>query len=105
MRVLIGVLVLGCCAWQTRTRLEDWRSDEALWTAAVAVAERSPRARLNLAVALERRSAFDEARAAAQTAARLAVNQGDVDVAQRADRLLIWLAMAQDSSCASDSPC
>lgn len=97
--------MLGLCAYQTFARLEDWRSDEALWTSAVAVAPAAPRPALNLAVALERRSAHDAAARWARTAADLALVRGDGDVLKRAHGLLTWIALAQDSSCVSDSPC
>ena len=50
MRVLIGALVLGLCAWHTHTRSQDWRSDEALWTSAAISSPSLPRPALNLSV-------------------------------------------------------
>ena len=54
MRVLVGVLVLCLCAWRAHDRSQDWRSDEALWRAAVTSAPAQPRPALNLAVAYAR---------------------------------------------------
>lgn len=51
MRGLIAVLLLGLSAWQTHTRLEAWRSDQALFLAAVQVTPRAPRPWLNLGAA------------------------------------------------------
>ena len=59
-RVLIGVLVLGLCAWRTTTRAQDWRSDEALWSSAQASAPTLPRPALNLAVAYGRMGRWEE---------------------------------------------
>lgn len=51
MRVLIGALILGLCAWRTHTRAGDWRSDRALWTAATVTTPDAPRPWLNLTAA------------------------------------------------------
>lgn len=58
MRVLIGALILGLCAWRTHTRAGDWRSDQALWTAATVSAPQVPRPWLNLAAAKWRTGQF-----------------------------------------------
>lgn len=60
VRVLIGALILASCAVQTAQRVRVWRSDEALWTAAVAVAP-TTRALINLAAALARQGRWEEA--------------------------------------------
>lgn len=71
-RVLIGLLVLGLCAWRTHERAQDWRSDQALWSAAVRTAPTLPRPRANLGAALLRTGRFAEASEAVRQAARLA---------------------------------
>ena len=61
MRVLVGVLVLLTCAWQTHTRSQDWRSDEALWQSAVREAPSRVRPALNLARVYLRQGEWDQA--------------------------------------------
>lgn len=63
MRLVIGALVLGLCAWQTGTRAQDWRTDPALWTAAAHTSPTVARAALNAAVAYSRVGQWDEGRA------------------------------------------
>jgi hypothetical protein len=48
MRVLIGALVLAVCASASAHRLEAWRSNRALWTAAVITTPQSPEAALRM---------------------------------------------------------
>lgn len=91
MRALVAALLLGLCAWRSHVRLEAWRSDEALWTAAVAVSPDLPRPSLNLAVAQMRASRIDAAVIHAESALRLAQVRGDVEAARRAVGLLIWI--------------
>lgn len=50
MRVLIGALLVGLCAWQTHARAFAWRTDQALWTSATVTAPTLPRPWINLAV-------------------------------------------------------
>lgn len=61
MRVLVGVLVLGLCAWQTHARIADWRSEQAIWTAATVTSPTLSRPWLNLAVTYLRTSQEDAA--------------------------------------------
>lgn len=105
MRVLVAALVLGLCAVCTSARLQDWRSDEALWRSAAVVASASPRPALNLAVALQRRSADVDAAAWAQRAARLADTRSDVVAGGKAHQLLTWIALTSPSLCVSSAPC
>ena len=61
MRVLVGALLLSLCAFATQNRLTEWRSDEALFTAAVRVAPRLPRPALNLGAAFSQQGRWDDA--------------------------------------------
>lgn len=51
MRVLIGALLLGVCGWQTHRRAEEWRTDQALWSAAHQTAPGLARPLSNLGIA------------------------------------------------------
>ena len=105
MRVLVVALLLGLCACRTHVQLETWRSDEALWRAAVAISPDRPRPALNLAVALERRGAISEACRWISRASALAVLRQAPDTLRLADGFRRWIAvMHADSgsdSCAS----
>ena len=59
--MLIGALILWLCAWRTHDRLEDWRSDEALWRSAVQTSPTLARPMVNLAGALARQGHYEEA--------------------------------------------
>lgn len=91
MRVLIGALILLVCAWRTQDRLEDWRSDRALFTAAVAVTPDWPRPHLNLGYALGRVGEADAAFQATVRAVQLAHSQGNTWIQERAARQFVWL--------------
>jgi len=91
MRVLIGVLVLSACAWRTHDRVQDWRSDEALFAAAVAVTPDWPRPRLNYGYALGRAGRPDPAFTQTVTALDQASRRGDLWLMERARRQLAWL--------------
>lgn len=67
--MLIAALILGLCVWRTHDRLKDWRSDAALWRAAVQTAPQLSRPMVNLAGALTRQGHYAEAWALAQQAA------------------------------------
>ena len=71
MRVLVGVLVLLTCAWQTHTRSQDWRSDEALWMSAVVSGPSLPRPALNLSVVYGRQGDWNQSAAWAHRAIAL----------------------------------
>lgn len=102
MRVLVAALLLGLCAYQAFARLEQWRSDEALWTAAVAVSPGTPRPALNLAVALDRRGASAEARVWAVKAHGLALQRQSIDAQGKAHALITWIDLVRLSpDCAS----
>ena len=95
MRVLVGVLVLGLCGWQTFARVPDWRADQALWAAATVTAPMLPRPWLNLAVTAMRSSREPEAWVYLDRA--VAVSQHPRHVARRpivlskARSVLLWL--------------
>ena len=93
MRVLIAALVLGLCAAGSHARVQDWRSDEALWRAAISVSE-TPRGLLNLAVALGARSADDEARMWTIRAMTHAEAIGATETGRRARAYLDVLSLA-----------
>lgn len=97
--------MLGLCAYQTSTRLWDWRSDEALWRAAVAVSPEAPRPALNLAAALVHRSARDEAAFWAARAVELARARGDDRVEHRATATLTWIDLMRASPDCASSRC
>lgn len=99
MRVLVAALLLGLCAWRTHARLEAWRSDEALWTAAVAVSPDLPRPALNLAAAQARASRIVAAVTHAETALRLAEARQDTEAARRAVGLLTWIDVLHTPLC------
>lgn len=72
MRVLVGALVLVLCAWRTHDRAMDWRSDEALWSAAVVSAPDLPRPALSLGMAYARLGHWEQSAAWTGRAADLA---------------------------------
>lgn len=88
MRVLVGALVLLACAGQTHTRLKDWRSDQALFTSAVAVTPTAPRPWLNLASAYIRQGQRAEGLRTTLMAARLAESRQDTRMLRVVDRHL-----------------
>lgn len=61
MRIYVGALLLLLCAWRTHERAQAWRSDVALWTAAVASSPEHSRPSLNLAMAYARLGQWSEA--------------------------------------------
>lgn len=54
LRLALVAVGLGLSVWATHARAQDWRSDEALWRAAVTTTPEQPRPALNLAKALGR---------------------------------------------------
>lgn len=78
MRVLIGVLVLILCAWRTAERAKCWRSDQALWAAAVTSSPSLPRPALNLAAAYTRISEWEAALLWTLKANELGADQAEV---------------------------
>ncbi len=75
MRAWIGALVLGMCALGSAHRLEDWRSDQALWTAAVRVTPALPTAALNLSATYLRHGQWQEASEWTLRAAHLSLSR------------------------------
>jgi hypothetical protein len=61
MRVGIGLIVLALLAWGTARQLPRFRTDLALWGAAVRVTPMLPRPALNYATALRKIDRHDEA--------------------------------------------
>ena len=99
MRVLIGALLLGCCVWQTHQRAQAWRSDEALFAAAVRVAPALPRPALNYGVALVKRGAVDEGLTWTLRAAALADAQHDPRRKAEAITHLQWINVVAGLPC------
>lgn len=62
MRILIGALVLAACAYGSTQRLRDWRSDQALFLAAVRVSPKLPTAALFLGSVYLRQGSWTQAR-------------------------------------------
>lgn len=98
MRVLVVIALLGLCAWRTHAQLETWRSDEALWRRAVAVSPGLPRPALNVAHALLRRRALEDATHWARRAVALAAVRSDPVIARKAEGLLAWIEFSQRSA-------
>ena len=99
IRALVGALVLGICAWVTQGRAQVWRSNEALWTAAVAVTPTKPRPLVNLAAAYARQGRAEEADRwlhRALTTRRLTLAETTA-----AERLHTYLCVTADRCCAS----
>lgn len=71
MRVLIGALLLSLGAWQTHHRAQEWRSDQALWTAARRTAPNLERPAFNLGMALMKAGAWNQAATELVTSTRL----------------------------------
>lgn len=94
MRVLIAALVLGLCAYQTSTRLEDWRSDQALWTAAARTEPTSARAALMVAAAALKTSQWTEAVRWHQRGVQLAAGHSHFETVIASQR--IWLGDCVD---------
>jgi tetratricopeptide (TPR) repeat protein len=57
---VVAIASLGL-AWVTRERNRDYRSEEAIWTSAVAVRPQNVRGRLNLGLALAKRGGLSDA--------------------------------------------
>lgn len=75
-------------AWRSHARLEDWRSDESLFLAAVRDASVFPRPRLNLAAAYLRHERWEDATRETFAAVQLAERPGTTLETWRSTRVV-----------------
>lgn len=61
MRVVIGLLLLGCCVGRTAQIIPTFQTDRNVWEAAVEASPRLPRPALNLATAYRKEGRTREA--------------------------------------------
>ena len=91
-------LLLGC-AWLTHARAQVWRTNEALWTAAVAVTPTTPRPLINLAATFARHGQWELSQwwlQQALTSRRMTPHEQE-----GAERLCRHLCIVADRCCAS----